>query len=436
MTNENILFTTAIDLTKHPMLDKKIDLKIKYYTVLNYFVKSQLDNQYTIPTLKEYKEKLLGNYFTLREESKIEKSITKIISSRFQPWKNKYRYWMISDIALILMNDELTNNAVKEMKTYLSKKQQVEFEVFFDNLTNKDIQRVIKGNWDNEMAIQYKKNKEFINHKIDKYIVTATISAGKSTLINALIGKPLTKTSQEICTNNTCYLYNKPYEDGKVRLENESFSDNITFKELKNISWESETRIASNFIGINKIYNRICIIDTPGVNSAINSMHRRISQKVLKEDTYKRVIYVINACKIATDEDFTHLKWILDNVENHKVIFVLNKLDSFNSKYDNILESIEGIKKDLISIGYENPIICPISANFAVLIKMKANGDKLSEDENDEYIFYSKKFKKTEYDLSKYYEGVDDKEDDSEIISLSKKCGLYGLEKTLFGGNK
>lgn len=56
-----------------------------------------------------------------------------------------------------------------------------------------------------------------------------------------------------------------------------------------------------------------------------------------------------------------------------KVIFVLNKLDEFRIAYDDIFMSINNVKKDLIIMGFENPVICPISAYFALLIKMKAN---------------------------------------------------------------
>ena len=52
------------------------------------------------------------------------------------------------------------------------------------------------------------------------------------------------------------------------------------------------------------------------------------------------------------------------------------------------------MKKDLIIMGFENPVICPISAYFALLIKMKANGYELTDDEIDEYLFYIKKFRK------------------------------------------
>lgn len=75
-----------------------------------------------------------------------------------------------------------------------------------------------------------------------------------------------------------------------------------------------------------------------------------------------------------------------------------------------------------------------MSAYFALLIKMKENGDEMTDDEMDEYSLYTKKFKKPAYDLSKYYEDVYGEAGDSETVIMSKKCGLYGLEKILFGG--
>ena len=85
-------------------------------------------------------------------------------------------------------------------------------------------------------------------------------------------------------------------------------------------------------------------------------------------------------------------------------------------------------------MGFDNPIICPISAYFAMLIKMKVNGYEMTEDEEDEYLYYLKKFNKSVYDFSKYYNNVNEDANDSEIVAMSKKCGLFGLEKILFGG--
>lgn len=76
--------------------------------------------------------------------------------------------------------------------------------------------------------------------------------------------------SQEVCTSNLCYLYNKPYEDERVHLQNIDFTNNATEKDLGNISWKTKTSIASYFGWIDDIKSHICIIDTPGVNYVLN----------------------------------------------------------------------------------------------------------------------------------------------------------------------
>lgn len=129
-----------------------------------------------------------------------------------------------------------------------------------------------------------------------------------------------------------------------------------------------------------------------------------------------------------------HLQWVVQNLQKAKLIFVLNKLDDYHDCSDSIEESIHGFKEDLVKIGLENPVVCPISAYFSYLIKLKMTGQVFSADEADEYALYSQKFKRSFYDLSQYYEGVQCLPTDSEEVILSKRAGLYGLEKIICGG--
>ena len=412
MIDETVLFTTSIDLSNHPMINAKIKLKKQYYLVLKYFVKKQLDNKYTNSRLIQYKEKFFNRIEIMEEESQIKNIIKALINSRFKPWKKKYKYWIMCDVALILMNDELIDKTALEMKKYMSQRQQKQFDILLNALkdNNVDISSIIFAE---ELMTQYRENRRFKEIKMHKYIVTANMSAGKSTLINALVGKPLLKMSQEVCID---------------------FTNNATEKDLRNISWKTKTSIASYFRGIDDIKSHICIIDTPGVNYVLNQKHGKISQEILQQEEYEKIIYILNANKLGTDEEINYLKRISENVSKEKAIFVLNKLDEFRIAYDDIFMSINNVKKDLITMGFENPVICPISAYFALLIKMKANGYELTDDEIDEYLFYIKKFRKKEYDFSKYYQGVYLEDGDNEIVEMSKKCGLYGLEKMLLGG--
>ena len=80
-------------------------------------------------------------------------------------------------------------------------------------------------------------NKDFISKEEKRIIVTANMSAGKSTLINALIGKSIARTSQEVCTGNVCYLYNKAYEDGNIHLLTNDLNLKATSEDLIEYNW-------------------------------------------------------------------------------------------------------------------------------------------------------------------------------------------------------
>jgi GTP-binding protein EngB required for normal cell division len=267
-------------------------------------------------------------------------------------------------------------------------------------------------------------------------MVTANMSAGKSTLINALIGKPITKTSQEACTASLCYLYNKPFEDGRIHLCASPLNLNATYDDLSNIGSDVVSNIASYFRQLKYTQVRICLIDTPGVNSAINRNHGKLTRKAIVEESYDKLIYVLNANLLGTDDEMKHLKYVYENVPNEKVIFVLNKLDCFKVSEDSISSSIDGVKSDLQNIGFENPEICPLSAYFSFLLKMKRNDEILSEDEQDVYDLYIKKFRKPEYDLSLYYSDARKIRQSDASLEMGSISGLDGLENILYGGNR
>ena len=275
-----------------------------------------------------------------------------------------------------------------------------------------------------------------LNCNCKKIIFTANMSAGKSTIINAIIGKKLAKTAQEVCTGNVSYIYNKSFEDGHIHLIFDGSAINADREELLSNGCDKERYIFSYFNLIDKNDSRFCLIDTPGVNSSMNRQHGRITRNALDKREYDIIIHVLNAQQLGTDEEITHLRWIKNNIQDREVIFVLNKLDVFKAKEDDVDRSIALVRSDLKKIGFMDPIVCPISAYFAFLIKQKRIGVNLTEDDQDEYDLYAKKFNKPVYDLSRFYPEYQIKSDDDEATTLLKKCGFYGFETIISGGLK
>ncbi|WP_300260062.1 dynamin family protein [Clostridium sp.] len=428
MMNTNVYFTSSLVLDNHPMKFASRKRKLQYYIVLEYFIKQFEMTEYTDFRLRQYQDFLIENTkkpnFT---KSKLDSLISSLLNSNLKPLGRKYRYWIMCDIALILIDEIDIQKAADLVKAYLTQRRKANIDRLLLAFRNEKVTIDFADN----LIKQYRKNYEFFKKKELRFIVTANMSAGKSTLINALIGKPIARTSQEVCTGNICYIYNKPFEDDCISLENSKLNMNATMSDITNFEWETKTNIASYFRFFSESKNRVCIIDTPGVNSALNRNHGKITYEALINEKYDKLIYVLNANKLGTDEEISHLKWIFQKVPVDKIIFVINKIDNFKCVDDSIQASIEGVRNDLLEIGYKNSKIYPLSAYFALLTKLKHSGELLTEDEEDEYILYTKKFSKPEYNLSKYYDGIQSDTKDNEYIAMSKKCGLYGLEKIL-----
>lgn len=436
----NQFFVEAFDIQSHPMKRAKKKIQTEYVTALTYVIENTISEiscqeaeikKYVITRLHLYQSQLFAN--TVVVNTKRKKGIN-CLSVFAKPWRRKYCFMLVCDIALILLEERLILRAVEMFKECLSFKRQADIEQIISLLQNsQDVEKKYSGSF--LLLGQYRVNRDFYLKKERRIIVTANMSAGKSTLINALIGKPIARTSQEVCTGNICYLFNKAYEDGNIHLSTQELNLNATTDDLHNYDWNENISIASYFTGIISDVPRLCIIDTPGVDaSSLYKEHGERARQALLTDNYDIIIYVVSPTRLGTDAEKNHLQWVIQNLQKEKIVFVLNKIDEYHDFSENIGESIHNFKEDLRKIGFENPVICPISAYFSYLLKLRMTGQTLSEDEMDEYALYSKRFKRSSYDLSHYYEDVQCSPIDSEKIALSKRAGLYGLEKILYGG--
>ena len=417
------------------MIHVKFKLKALYYSVLEYIV-GQLDqSEETMQRLDQYKTQLLKNKaYKYNPKIDADNAIMSLIGSHALKWRKKYSYMLLCDIALICLDKKMTIQASRYFKRHLKENECKKIDDFLNGLI---VNRKLGTEYYflKNLPEQYYRNIEFLEEPEIKIVVTANMSAGKSTLINALTGKNMAKTAQEACTGALCYYLNKPFEDGRIHIHSGHASLDVSEDYIRSMGWQNEIFVASFFRSLDSKIRRIRIIDTPGVNSAVNRHHGEITKKMLMTEQYDKVVYILNANKLGTDEEISYLRWLRKNISPEKTVFVVNKLDDFKQADDNIKDSIVGVKSDLARLGYENPIICPLSAYFGYLLKRKYYKDELTEDEEDEHMLFCRKFKREMYDLSVYYDGVSMDPADNIFTEMEKRCGLYGLEKILFGGN-
>ena len=239
------------------------------------------------------------------------------------------------------------------------------------------------------------------NEENIEVVVTGTMSSGKSTLLNSLIGYDLLPYENMACTAKIIKIIDDDKQKHFSYLDGRKINYGI-IKEMNKNPDIKEITIRGNIKGINNYKKKICFIDTPGTNNSLDVNHELITKEILKN--YKEIVmFIINACNIGTEDEKKLLTYIAENkMNNRKFIFILNRADAINRKKESIKNIVDNVKSYVESFGILNPIIIPISADAAKLFKMVFNNHKLSEDQEIDFSHYYKYFKNDEYNLEKF----------------------------------
>ena len=257
--------------------------------------------------------------------------------------------------------------------------------------------------------------------------IVATMSAGKSTLINALLRKKLMPAKQEACTAIVTEITDKDKDvfEAKIFDKNNNLINSEPNLKLENMekfnSDPSVSRIEINgdipFVASDD--TSLVLVDTPGPNNSRDAEHQRMTMRNLNETSKTLVLYVLNATQLAVNDDSNLLQMVADSMKvggkqsKDRYIFVVNKLDNFRPGEDDVESSIEKVKKYLEDKGIKNPNVYPASALTALDIRTILKNHRVvgySEDELDELddnvreIIHKvrKMNKNTEFHLEKY----------------------------------
>lgn len=221
-----------------------------------------------------------------------------------------------------------------------------------------------------------KENYNYAKQKPFRILITATMSAGKSTLINSIVGKKIAKVQNEACTGRIHCIYNKPFEDnliGKWETSKTPILDGASVVLSDN---EAETDLLSyeSTYFQNAVPDaRLLLLDTPGINSAEHKNHGKITKQVIAKQQYDLLLYVINYTVESTDDNDRYLHEIRETLNpDTPVIFLLNKIDHHDCDDTSLSDKLRQITNDLKKIGYHNPIVFPFSASVAFYAQILA----------------------------------------------------------------
>ncbi len=395
------------DVSTHPIISAKAKYKTLYYNLLNYMLEDLKKSTTSVQIIMEDYIKLLNLSGDIKQIDKtiIEKEfkeITKteikigfldyrlrdyrfllILETFYFRWvlTKKIEYDLINYYCNLLNIKEKRKNFIIKYIELFAKNQLGEAEELLQNCKQKHILTTVWPLHNNITCNQ-------IYSSLPKYnvAVCATMSSGKSTFVNALLGYDYIPSRNEACTAKITSIADNDYLDsvlgGVVQKNGEVFFEGNISKEMLE-AWNNDNKIErvlleTDLKGIKSEKGVLVVHDTPGTNYSQDQEHHNQTMTFLKDNEINLIIYLVNAEHVSTMDNRILLQQIKAEViekQSTQMIFLVNKLDSFDSeKQDDVVACLEGVKKELVEIGYKKPIVLPIVANAARLFKMALNG--------------------------------------------------------------
>lgn len=229
---------------------------------------------------------------------------------------------------------------------------------------------------------------ENINNSVFPINVIATMSSGKSTLINALLGKKLMPSKNEACTATITEILDNDMETFTAIVHDE---DEVVLQEIPNLTYEimndlnedeNVHRIAAtgNIPFLDAKSMALMLVDTPGPNNSQNQTHKNTTYRAINSDANNLILYVLNGTQLSTNDDASFLSYVAEQIKRggkqvrDRFLFVINKMDGFNPEEEDIGKAITAAKKYLAFYGIDDPQIFPCSAYTALNIRTYLDG--------------------------------------------------------------
>ena len=231
--------------------------------------------------------------------------------------------------------------------------------------------------------------------------VVATMSAGKSTLINSLLRQKLMPAKQEACTatitkikdNDADCFMAKVYDKDGTLIQTHAELTYETMEQLNANPSVSRIQVEGNIPFVTSDDVSLVLVDTPGPNNSRDPEHKAATYRMLSESSKPLVLYIMNATQLAVNDDYNLLSHVAESMKvggkqsRDRFIFVVNKLDDFKKGEDSVEAAITKVRDYLKDNGIENPNIYPASALTALNIRtILANSD----DDNDDDVYEAK----------------------------------------------
>lgn len=234
--------------------------------------------------------------------------------------------------------------------------------------------------------------------------VVATMSSGKSTLINALLGRDLLPAANDAttakitrihdCDNAEGFTAECHSREGQLLHKKQPATPNL-LDEYNKDDKVFYVDLEGDIPGVSGSLLRLNILDTPGPNNSATQEHRDVANTVLHDKERQPIIlYVMDSTKPEDESDAALLKDIAETIKRggkqtqERFVFVMNKADMLDEAEDGKISDILRRRQAYLQrCGIDATQIIPVSANAAKLLRMQQSGQTLTKKQQGFLMF-------------------------------------------------
>lgn len=243
--------------------------------------------------------------------------------------------------------------------------------------------------------------------------VVATMSSGKSTLINALLGRDILPNSNAACTTKAVSILDDDQPsrevicatnlDGATKVIYQNIEAELA--RLNNDPTVQNIFIRSHVRGILNTGKALLLIDTPGPNNSQDDSHKGAMIHLMDQLSGGLILYVLNAEELGTKDDKTLLSFVRTCLKKKlalRVVFVLNKIDALDMEKESVKDFIFSAKDFIETCGFQKPDILPVSSMAAVLFQKVISRRSLTRKERRYFNIFYELYQPSDLNMTRY----------------------------------
>ncbi len=264
-------------------------------------------------------------------------------------------------------------------------------------LIDRVFEKIKRGPFDELRSVEVISAFEHAKSSDFEVCVVATMSAGKSTLINSMLRTKLMPSKQEACTaiitrikdNDASVWQAEIYNKDNRLIETQEELSYWTMERLNADPQVSMIKIAGDIPFVTSEDVSLVLIDTPGPNNSRDPEHKKVQSEFLSKSSKSLVLYIMEGT-FGSDDDNALLERVAESMlvggkqSKDRFIFIVNKMDDRKKEDGDTEQTLNRIRGYLKKHGIVNPNLFPAAALPALNIRMMKEGKELDEDTIDE----------------------------------------------------